>query len=298
MSAPLTLEELVSLRPLGGDHFEAPLQPDPPPRLFGGQLVAQALAATLATVRDDRPAHSLHAHFLRPCDGQATIQYDVETLRESRAFSTRRVSALQNGKTALVATVSCQASEPGLSFASAMPQVPAPDGLRTEQQVRIDELSSGRDTMWVRSPLFPHLHYDLRPVHPRKFARPEKQPPHQAFWVRLDEAPPANAKAGQAMLAYLTDILLLSTTLLPHGVFWTTTPMQEASLDHAVWFHAPPRFDEWMLWDLSAEWTGSARGLARGRIFAQDGTLLASVAQEGLIRLATPAGESGDNIDR
>nr|WP_246385870.1 acyl-CoA thioesterase domain-containing protein [Novosphingobium hassiacum] len=298
MSAPNTLEQLVSLRPLGGDCFEALLPANPPPRLFGGQLVAQALAATLATVRDDRPAHSLHAHFLRPCDGQTAIQYHVETLRESRTFSTRRVAALQNGKTALVATVSCQASEPGLNFAPAMPQVPAPEGLRTEQQVRIDELAAGRDTKWVRSPLFPHLHYDLRPVHPRKFARPEKQSPKQAFWFRLDESPPATAKAGQAMLAYLTDIMLLSTTLLPHGVFWTTTPMQEASLDHAVWFHAPPRFDEWMLWDLSTEWTGSARGLARGRIFANDGTLLASVAQEGLIRLEIPEGESGGTVTR
>jgi acyl-CoA thioesterase II len=170
-----------------------------------------------------------------------------------------------------------------------MPRVPGPEGLRTEQQVRIDELAIGTDTGWVRSPLFPRMHYDLRPVHPRSFAKPDKRPPHQLFWVRLDEPAPRSARAAQAMLAYMTDMMLLSTTLLPHGVFWTTTPMQEASLDHALWFHAAPQLDKWMLWDLRARWTGSARGLASGRVFAQDGTLVASVMQEGLIRLAQAA---------
>jgi acyl-CoA thioesterase-2 len=270
--------------------FEAPLQLNPPPRLFGGQIVAQSLAAAIATVRDDRPAHSLHAHFLRPVHGRTPLRFQVEDVRESRTFSIRSVTALQDGKSAYVATVSCQASEPGMSFGPEMPRVPGPEGLRSEQQVRIDELAGGVTTAWVRSPLFPKMHYDLRPVHPRKFARPEKRPPHQAFWLRLDEPAPANAKAAQAMFAFMTDMMLLSTTLLPHGIYWSTTTIQEASLDHAVWFHAPPRLDEWMLWDLSAQWTGNARGLASGRVFSQDGTLLASVMQEGLIRLAEPAG--------
>jgi acyl-CoA thioesterase-2 len=283
-----TLARLVELAPIGDAVFEAPMMPQPPPRLFGGQIVAQALAAALRTVGPERPAHSFHAHFLRPGDGRLPMHFAVENLRDGRSFSTRRVTASQDGRTTLVATVSCQPAEAGLSFEPVMPQVPGPDGLRTEQQVRIDEMALGATVEWVRSPLFPRMHYDLRPVHPRRFACPERRPPHQTFWFRLDEPAPEHPHAAQAALAFMTDMMLLSTVLLPHGVFWTTTPMQEASLDHAIWFHAPARLDAWMLWDLNVEWTGSARGLARGRIFAEDGTLIATVMQEGLIRLSAP----------
>jgi acyl-CoA thioesterase-2 len=281
----LSLEELVTLKPIGEGVFEAPMLPHPPPRLFGGQLVAQALAAALQTVPVERLAHSIHVHFLRAGDGRVPMHFAVETLREGRSFSTRQVTATQAGKRTLIATVSCQPEEEGLGFTQAMPDVPGPDGLRSERQVRLDEIEVGIETTWIREPRFPYMHYDLRPVHPRRFSRPQKQAPNQAFWFRLEEAPPKDPRTAQAMLAFMSDMMLLSTTLLPHGIFWTTTAMQEASLDHALWLYSTPRLDEWMLWDLSCEWTGSARGLARGRVFAADGTPVATAMQEGLIRV-------------
>jgi acyl-CoA thioesterase-2 len=281
----LSLEELVTLELVSDDVFEAPMLTNPPPRLFGGQLVAQALAAGLQTVPVDRLAHSVHVHFLRPGDGRAPLHYTVDRLREGRSFSTRHVTATQAGKRTLVATISCQPEEPGLDFAPSMPDVPGPEGLRSESQVRLDEMALGTDTIWLREPRFPYMHYDLRPVHPRRFSRPHPQGANQAFWFRLEEAPPKDARTAQAMFAFMSDMMLLSTTLLPHGIFWTTTPMQEASLDHALWLHRVPRLDEWMLWDLTCEWTGSGRGLARGRVFSADGQPIATAMQEGLIRV-------------
>lgn len=278
------LAQLLTLENIGGDRFRSIVTGGGGTRAFGGQVVAQALAAALATVPEDRPAHSLHAHFLRPGDSGGDMTFDVERLRDGRSFSTRQVMATQKGHKLLVATVSCQADEPGLDHQYPMPGVPGPEGLRSEQAIR-EEQAARTDVQWLGPVTLGHMKVELRPVWPRDFVSPAKRAPQQHFWARPIEPVPEGLAMRQAMLAYISDMMLLSTALLPHGIYWTTTAMDSASLDHAIWFHREPRFDDWMLWSTETPWTGAARGLTRGAFYDRDGRLVASVAQEGLMRL-------------
>lgn len=279
----MMLAELLTLVPEAGDRFRSVESAGSGARAFGGQVVAQALVAALQTVPDGRPAHSIHAHFLRAGDSSGDMLFEVERLRDGRSFATRQVTASQAGRKLLVATVSCHAEERGLEHQYAMPDVPGPEGLQSEQQVREDALASA-DIEWL-GPLAMDLKVELRPVTPRNFVTPDKRPPVQHFWARPVGAIPDEPMMRQAVLTYISDMMLLSTALLPHGIYWSTTAMDSGSLDHAVWFHRAARFDDWMLWSIETPWTGAARGFARGTFYDREGQLIASVAQEGLMRL-------------
>lgn len=279
----MKLAELLTLAPETGDRFRSLRSAGGGTRMFGGQVVAQALIAALHTVPDARPAHSIHAHFLRAGDSDGEMEFEVDRLRDGRSFATRQVTALQAGRKLLVATVSCHVEEDGLEHQYAMPEVPGPEGLRSEQDIREEALAAA-NVEW-QGPLAMGLKVELRPVTPRNFVNPDKRPPIQHFWARPTGPVPDDAMMRQAVLTYISDMMLLSTALLPHGIYWSTTPMDSASLDHAVWFHRPARFDDWMLWSIETPWTGSARGFARGAFYDRQGRLIASVAQEGLMRL-------------
>lgn len=281
------LVTLLTLEQDGEARFVSPHTDASGYRVFGGQVLAQALMAALATVDDGRPAHSLHAHFLRAGDGAVPIEYSVERLRDGRSFSTRQVTARQAGKVLLVATVSCHVTEKaGLEHQVPMPDVAQPESLRSETDIRLEALQR-TDVEWLGPLVMSHHRAELRPVAPRDFAEPKVSPPHQHFWVRPIGAIPDDWRLRQGVLAYVSDMMLLSTALLPHGIYWATTAMDSASLDHALWFHALPDFDDWLLWSIETPWTGAARGLTQGRFFSREGTLLASAAQEGLLRLRT-----------
>ncbi|MBV9842293.1 MAG: thioesterase family protein [Sphingomonadaceae bacterium] len=244
--------------------------------------MAQALVAALSTVAD-RPAHSLHGHFLRAGDGGGEMLFEVEMLREGRSFSTRQVTALQDGRKLFIAIVSAQSEEEGLVHQYPMPQVPSPDGLRSERDLRAEALATP-GVAWA-GPIAFDAPIELRPVTPRDFVNPSKSAPVQHFWVRPTVSISRNPIMAQAVLAYISDMMLLSTGLLPHGIYWSTTAMDSASLDHTIWFHGQPNFDDWTLWSLETPWTGGSRALARGTFYDRTGRMIGSVAQEGLLRL-------------
>ena len=293
MQPPATLAALLTLEMTDWRKFRSTVPGAPAGRLFGGQVLGQALMAGLLTVEDDRPAHSMHAHFLKAGSNPDLTDYEVTPLNDGRSFSARQVVATQHGRTLLHATISCHSQEPGLEHQDAMPDVPGPEGLRSENLIREEALAEP-GIEWVGPLSTRNLRMDLHPITPRNFVRPEVMPPLQHFWLRPPDLVPSDPRLRQAMLAYFSDAMLLSTTLLPHGVYWSTTPLDNASLDHSLWLHAVPDFNDWLLWTIDTGWSGGARGLARGRFFSRDGRLLATVMQEGLIRVrARPGGASG-----
>jgi acyl-CoA thioesterase II len=250
-------------------------------RVFGGQVVAQALQAAQRTV-DGRAAHSLHAYFMRPGSEAAPIDYRVARDFDGASFATRRVVAWQDERPILTLTASFQRDEAGLHHQSPMPYVPAPETLRSERAWRMEQ----RETIperW-REPLLRERPIEFRPVAPRRWTDPAPREPVQHSWFRTVAPLGDDAAVHRAILAYASDTALLSTSMLPHGVSWTTPGMQTASLDHTLWLHAPARADEWLLYAADSPWSGGGRGLNRGTIYARDGRLVASVAQEGLIR--------------
>jgi acyl-CoA thioesterase-2 len=281
---PLNIDALLTLQHDGSDRFRSSAGTSATGRHFGGHLLALAVRAGLETVGTDSRAHSLHALFLQSGDRSRPVTLAVERLRDGRSYSTRRVVAEQDGRCLLDARLSCQPPAHGLSFAAPMPDLPAPETLRSEEDVRQEALRR-TDVRWVGSVAMGGMGVELRPVHPRDFAEPRKMPPFQHFWFRFDHPIGKDPELQQAALTYVSDMMLLSTTLLPHGIYWSTTPMDSASLDHSVWYHAEPYFDDWMLWSIETPWSGGERGLALGRFYRRDGTMVATVAQEGLIRV-------------
>jgi len=281
----VALNSLLTLCPDGPDRFIALPENGAEGRVFGGLLLFHALLAALATVEGERPAHSLHANFQHAGNRERPLVYTVDRMRDGRSYSTRSVLAEQDGRLVLDARVSCQVPADGLAFtASPMPDVPPPETLRSEAELR-EEALRRTDVEWVGSLVMGGMGVEMRPVCPRDFVNPRVMAPVQHFWVRPVQPVEGDWRKQQAALAYMSDMMLLSTTLLPHGIYWSTTAMDSASLDHVIWFHDQPRFDDWMLWSLEAPWTGGSRGLALGRFYNRDGALVATVAQEGLIRL-------------
>ncbi len=255
-------------------------------RVFGGQVIAQALRAAMGSVEGGRVAHSLHAYFLRPGDDALPIIYRVERDFDGRSFVNRRVIAIQRGQPILNMAASFQLPEQGFAHADAMPDVPPPEGLLTEaESVRREHARTGAPlSPWDVRP----RPIETRPVSPRPLRDPPAEPPHTAVWFRAAAPVAADADVHRAMLAWFSDTALLGTSMRPHAVGWSTPGMQTASLDHALWLHETPRMDEWMLYALHSPWAGGGRGFNRGSVFTRDGRLVASVAQEGLIRLRAP----------
>ena len=277
------LVDLLEVEEIDTDLYRGKRQPGGVGRVFGGQVIAQALQAAQRSTHAPKVAHSLHAYFMRPGDEDHPIIFRVVRDFEGRSFATRRVIAMQGGKPILNMAASFQTPEEGLHHQDAMPDVPAPETLKTERQLR-EEAADTIPEKW-RTHLLRARPIDIRPVHARSWFRPEKREPRQQSWFRLCAPIGDDLAMHRAILAYASDMALLGTGLLPYGVNWLTNNLQTASLDHAVWLHEPFRADDWLLYDCDSPWAGHARGFNRGRIFARDGRLVASTAQEGLMRL-------------
>jgi acyl-CoA thioesterase-2 len=255
------------------------------PQVFGGQVIGQALSAAQNTV-DDRVAHSLHAYFLRRGDVNAPIIYEVDRSRDGRSFSNRRVVAIQHGRPILNLAASFQVQEEGLEHQTAMPDVPGPDGLKDLTDVAKDMLEHIPSKM--RRFLTNKRPFEFRHVEPVDFEVPEKLPPKKHVWIRAVDKLPDNPVLHQNLLTYVSDYELLGTATLPHGLSFTRGNVIMASLDHALWFHGDVRMDEWLLYAMDSPNSTGARGLTRGQLFTQTGKLVASTAQEGLMRVIDP----------
>jgi acyl-CoA thioesterase-2 len=276
------LVDLLDIEEIDTDLYRGARQPGGVGRVFGGQVIAQALQAVQRATDAPKVVHSLHAYFMRPGDEDFPIIYRVVRDFEGRSFATRRVIAMQGGKPILNMAASFQTPEDGLHHQDAMPDVPPPEALRSERDLRTAAIDAIPEKF--RSHILRVRPIEIRPVDPRDWFAPEKRAPGQASWFRLVAPVGDDPALHRAILAYASDMLLLGTSMLPHGVNWFMGRMQTASLDHALWLHEPFRADDWLLYVTDSPWSGHARGFNRGRIFARDGRLVASVAQEGLIR--------------
>ena len=277
------LATLLDVEAVGPDSFQGRAQNDGWSRVFGGLVVAQALVAAQRTV-DNRAAHSLHAYFILPGDPKLPIAYAVERIRDGKSFATRRCVASQQGRAIFALSASFQAAESGLSHQVAMPVVPAPEALASEGELAARFSSIVPES--VRRFLTRERPIELRPVDLMRFCatRAAVQPGPQYIWVRVKATLPDDASVHRAALAYLSDMTLLDAALAPVGRTIFEPRLQIASLDHAVWFHRPFRADQWLLYSQDSPTLSGARGLARGLLFNIDGDLVASVAQEGLVR--------------
>jgi acyl-CoA thioesterase-2 len=255
--------------------------------VFGGQVLGQALAAATATVPEERFAHSLHAYFLRPGNVSLPIVYDVDRIRDGGSFTTRRVVAIQGGQAIFNLAASFQEREEGLCHEDEMPDAPAPETLPTDQERFV--ASADRLPAFLRDRLSTARAFEHRPCDPvADLFRPPAREARRMVWFRATATLPDLPRLHACLLAYASDFMFLSTALFPHGVTWLTPGMQVASLDHVMWFHDALRVDDWLLYVMDSPAARGARGLVRGRIFSRDGRLVASTAQEGLIRQKTP----------
>ncbi len=276
------LLNVLDLKPEPGedDTFVGESQRQPFGRVYGGQVLSQALRAAQLTVDADRPVHSLHGYFLRAGDSNEPITFAVERLRDGRSFSARRTHALQFGRPILSMIVSFQQPADGLDHQDPMPEVPDPDGLPTLDQ-RYGHLDDPVARYWLRQrPM------DLRHVDPPLFIEPAPQrTSRQAVWMRAVGRLPDDPALHAAVLAYASDYLLLEPILRAHGRTFSQLGLKMASLDHAMWWHRPARADEWLLYVQSSPSASESRGLGLGRIYSRDGRLVCSVAQEGMLRV-------------
>ncbi|MCP4933269.1 MAG: acyl-CoA thioesterase II [bacterium] len=250
-------------------------------RVFGGQVVGQALRAATLTLTN-RFAHSLHAYFMRPGDPKIPIIYEVELTREGHSFSTRRVIAIQHGKPIFTMSCSFHMEEPGFAHQIDVPDVPSPDELPTENELRdklLKDMPAPIRAYWQRD-----RPVEVRPVDISRYMAPKKASPEQHVWLRPTGALPDDLAVHQCAIAFATDISLLDTALIPHGRTIFDPRLTLASIDHALWFHKPAKFDDWVLYSTDSPMTHGARGFTRGTLFTRSGELIASTAQEGLIR--------------
>lgn len=250
--------------------------------IFGGQVLGQALSAAVQTVPPERPVHSLHGYFLRQGDASKPVVYDVDCIRDGGSFTTRRVVAIQNGKPIFSMSASFQVIEDGYDHASTMPAVPGPDDLVSEAELARRLADAIPDKL--RKIATAARPIEIRPLEPSNPLRPEKKPPHRGVWFRAIDRLPDDPGVHRYLLAYASDFHFLTTAMQPHAVSWLVPGMQVASLDHAMWFHRPFRMDEWLLYSVDSPSASGARGLVRGQLFTREGVLVASTAQEGLMR--------------
>jgi acyl-CoA thioesterase-2 len=275
--------DLLDIEELDTDLYSGKRGRDGFGRVFGGQVIAQALQAAQRSTDAAKIAHSLHANFMRPGNEDFPILYRVVRDFEGKSFATRRVIAMQKGQPILTLTCSLQTPEDGLHHQDTMPDVPVPESLQSDTELRA-EMADRVPERFRRSFLKPRP-IEIRPVSPRSWLDPVKSAPRQQSWFRICSAVGDDPALHRAILAYASDMSLLGTGTLPHGINWLTHNLQTASLDHALWLHEPFRADQWLLYACDSPWAGHARSFNRGQIFAQDGRLVASVAQEGLMRL-------------
>jgi acyl-CoA thioesterase-2 len=276
-----TLLSILDLEPLEHNLFRGRSPQVGWQRVFGGQVIGQALVAAARTV-EGRAAHSLHAYFMRPGDPSVPIIYEVDRIRDGKSFATRRVVAIQHGEAIFSMSASFQVEEAGFDHQLPMPSVPPPEELPSESDLKALFVESAPEPVrryWERErPL------ELRPVDLRHYLSREALEPVQQVWIRATGRLPDDPNIHRSVLAYASDMTLLDTSLFAHGRNIFDRDLQVASLDHALWFHRPFRIDEWLLYNEDSPSASGARGFSRGSLFSRDGRLIASVAQEGLIR--------------
>jgi acyl-CoA thioesterase-2 len=276
------LEQLIKVltpEPDGSDRFIGENMHPEGFRVYGGQVLGQAVSAAVATVEEGRSIHSQHAYFLRPGDVKLPIVYEVERARDGGSFSSRRVVAQQNGKPILVSSMSFQQASLGDEYQPTPPQVPPPESLRSDRQLALEE--GGHDPFFQ---ITTGEDLDVRQVDPIDYNQPVPREPAMQVWMKTTGRLPDRPGLHQALLAYMSDTYLIDVCLLPAGRFYKDSSMQVASLDHALWFHCDCRVDEWLLHVLEADQVGGGRGLGRGHFFTREGQLVATVMQQGLMR--------------
>lgn len=276
------LLHLLTLERIEDDIFRGESRDLGGARVFGGQVLGQALTAATYTV-EGREVHSLHAYFLHPGDVAAPIVYQVDRARDGKSFSSRRVVAIQHGRQIFNMAASFQEPEQGLTHQAEMPHVPGPEGLADVREISPEVLAKIPEKM--RRFLTHERPFEVRPVEPIQVLAPPPARPVRNIWIRAIEPLPDSPDLHRNLLAYVSDYQLVGTATLPHGIHFAAGNVQLASLDHAMWFHRPFRIDEWLLYAMESPNASGARGLALGRFYARDGTLVASTAQEGLIRI-------------
>ena len=283
------LAKLLTVQDLGDDRFLGRRKKGGVGRVFGGEVIAQALNAAEMTIEPDRIAHSLHAYFLRGGSEDHETEYKIERDFDGGSFSNRRVVASQQGRPILSLTASFHRHEEGLSHRdAAMPDVPQPDDIEPEAEVRRRFAEQARPE--ARHHFLSPRPIEMRAIEGRHWMNPQPAPPLSHSWFRAIAPLPDDPRIHRAFLAYASDMTLLGTSMLPHGLSWARGEVISASLDHTIWFHDDFRADEWLLYATDSPWTDRGRGFNRGRIFTQDGRLVASVAQEGMIRRVVAKG--------
>lgn len=285
MSTHENLKTLLDLEAIEVNLFRGFTQDKNQKRIFGGQVIAQALMAAYRTV-EDRVCHSLHCYFIRPGDPSVPILFEVERARDGKSFATRRVAAIQHGEQIFNLAASFQTPEDGFEHQSPMPSAPEPMSVPDDFEER-KRLAANLPPRAASAILRP-MAIELRSVAPQSFTQPKPMAADQQVWMRASDPLNDDIAFNQAVLAYASDMSLLGTSMRPHGIVWTTPGFQSASLDHAIWFHRHSRFDAWHLFAQDSPTAQGARGFIRGEIYSADGVLVASVAQEGLIRYRPP----------
>ncbi|WP_455360138.1 acyl-CoA thioesterase [Streptomyces sp. SYSU K21746] len=282
-----SLLDLLDLEPIEQDIFRGTSRPSLVPRVFGGQVAAQALVAAGRTVPEDRTAHSLHAYFLRPGDPGAPIVYTVDRIRDGRSFTTRRVVAVQHGQPVFHLSASFQTYEEGLEHQTEMPAAPDPESLPTAAEMLPRYRDIFRDPGVVDRMIEARSAVDLRYVDtPPWGSVGEPREPRSQVWFRTQGKLADDPLLHVCLATYVSDMTLLDSVLLAHGRGgWTVGDVVGASLDHAMWFHRPFRADEWLLYDQESPSTHGGRGLGQARIYTADGRLAISVIQEGVVRV-------------
>jgi acyl-CoA thioesterase-2 len=278
------LAELLSqlhLETLETDHYQGQSQDLGWGRVYGGQVLGQALVAATNTVTG-RPVHSMHAYFLRPGDVRAPITYEVERVRDGGSFSMRRVAAKQFDKQIFVMTASFQTRENGLEHQIEMPKIPGPEGILSELDLR--RQSPDRFPESVREKFTRDRPIEIRTIDPVDLDHPEKKPPVKYSWIRALGEMPEDPTLNKCLLAYMSDWGILGTSLLPHGMTVSDPKLQMVSLDHAMWFHREFKANDWLLYAQESPSSSQGRGFSRGNVFTREGKLVASVCQEGLVR--------------
>lgn len=288
------LVHLLTVERGGDDFYTGSPQPDGIGRVFGGQVIAQALQAAQLSVGPDKAAHSLHAYFLRGGKEGPPVEYRIERDFDGRSFANRRVIASQDAAPILNLTASFQTAEDGLEHQdSSMPEVAPPEDLMPDIEQRrkfadgLPDMPAAQRTLMLRPrPI------EMRTIDRLHWMNSEPKPPHAHSWFRTVAPLPDDPAMHRAVIAYASDYTLLGTAALPHGLSWMRGELTGASLDHAIWFHRDARADDWLLYATDSPWGGSGRGFNRGRIFNRDGALVANVAQEGMIRKRRNAGDA------
>jgi len=285
MNEPENLIDALALERIEVNLFRGVAPSGQGPRIFGGHVIAQALLAAYKTV-EGRVCHSLHCYFIRPGDPTVPILYEVDRARDGRTFTTRRVTAIQHGEQIFNLAASLQVPEAGLEHQDPMPDVARPDALPDERELRrafLDKLPPKMREMAQRPrPI------EMRPVDADDFLSPKIGESFQNIWMRANAAVGDDVVLNQAVIAYASDMSFLSTAMRPHGMGWQTPGLQTASLDHAIWFHRHSRFDDWHLYAQRSPSASGGRGFNLGEIYSLDGRLVASTAQEGLMRYRPP----------